>query len=243
MKTWYTIQNELTELNSSLSSGKLPEVYTVPEGYFESFAQTVLQKIKSSNTSASEELETLSPLLAGLSRKMPYSVPEGYFNEINTQLPGITLEESLPEILISAGKSMPYKVPVGYFEELPATVLNNVRPARTSAKVISIGLRWMKYAAAAIIAGVMVVSSIFYFGNRNDGTPSVQSEQWIASQLKNVSIEELEAFINTADISSKTLAQNSSNNAEVRSLLNDVPDSELEKFLKDVPLEVYSGMN
>lgn len=243
MKTWNTIQNELKELNSSLSSEKLREVYAVPEGYFENFAQTVLQRIKS-DVSASEELETLSPLLAGLSKKMPYSVPEGYFNEINTQLTGITSDEVLPSILVKAGKSMPYGVPAGYFEELPNIVLNKIKPTKQPAKVISIGRNWMRYAAAAIVAGVVVVSSIFFFSNKNDGTePSVQSEQWVASQLKNVSDRELEEFIKTADISTTALAQNNTGKTEVRSLLNDVPDVELEKFLSEVPVEVYSDVN
>ena len=243
MKTWNTIQNELKELDSSLSSAKLPEVYAVPEGYFENFAQTVLQKIKSDAASASEELETLSPLLAGLSRKMPYSVPQGYFSEISNQLPGITSDEKLPEVLVKAGKLMPYEVPVGYFEDLPTTILNKVNPMRKTAKVISMNSRWMKYAAAAMVAGIIAISSIFYFGNRKGTEPSVHSEQWIASKLKNVSTKEIEEFINTADINSTALAQRSSGKTEVRSLLNDVPDSELDKFLDEVPLEEYSEMN
>lgn len=244
MKTWNTIQNELKELNSSLSSEKPPEVFAVPEGYFENFAQSVLQRFKSETGSALGELEALSPLLAGLSRKMPYSIPEGYFNNIASQLPAITSDELLPEALMKAGKSMPYPVPADYFEELPATILNRLNPVRKTAKVISMGSRWMKYAAAAVIAGVVTITSIFYFSNRNNGTePSVHSEEWVASKLKNVSNQELEEFINTAGFNSTALAQTSSNKTEVRSLLNDVPDADLEKFLDEVPLEEYAAMN
>ena len=237
MKNWNTIQIELTELNSSLAFSKLPEVYSVPEGYFENFAQSVLQKIEQNNVSASEELETLSPLLAGLSRQMPYTVPQGYFSEISSQIPGITSEEVLPEILVKVGKSMPYAVPADYFESLPSKILAKITPVKQSAKVISFGTpRWMRYAAAAMMAGVITISSIFFFRSKNTD-PSVHSEEWVAKKLKNVSNQELEEFINTADISDAVLAQTpSKNKTEVRTLLNDVPDSELEKFLNDIPM-------
>lgn len=244
MKSWTTIQNELQELNSTLPAQKLPDVYAVPEGYFENFAQTVLQKIKGT-AFVSEELEGLSPLLAGLSRKMPFSVPEGYFNQISESIPAIAADESLPPILIKAGKSMPYKVPAGYFNELSSVILKKISTPKEKAKVISIGSRnWMRYAAAAMIAGVITISSIMYFGKTKTIDPSVQSGEWVAKQLKNVSNQELEEFINTADINATAIAQNEKNgNTEIQKLLKDVPDAELEKFLNELPMDQEIGMN
>jgi hypothetical protein len=53
-------------------------VYTVPAGYFESFASAVLERI-SQEESAQTEIETLSPLLASLKNKETYRAPEGFF--------------------------------------------------------------------------------------------------------------------------------------------------------------------
>ena len=70
MNNWITIQEELRALNSELPLEKGPEIYSVPEGYFENFAALMLQKIKAEQVeSASEEMGALSPLLAGLSKK------------------------------------------------------------------------------------------------------------------------------------------------------------------------------
>jgi hypothetical protein len=57
---------------------------SVPEGYFESFPATMLSKIRAmESNSESNEVEEISPLLAGISRKMPYSVPRGYFENFS----------------------------------------------------------------------------------------------------------------------------------------------------------------
>jgi hypothetical protein len=52
---------------------------------------------------------------------------------------------------------MPYSVPQGYFEGL---VENRTRPA---AKIVSITHRnWFKYAAAAVVTGLIVLSGLIY---------------------------------------------------------------------------------
>ena len=80
MKNRITIQEELKELNSQLPLEKGPELYSVPKGYFEGFAASMLEKVKTDKAvTASDELEALAPFLAGISKKMPFTVPEGYF--------------------------------------------------------------------------------------------------------------------------------------------------------------------
>lgn len=53
----------------------------VPEGYFESLADIMLSKVK--NLEVQEELDTVAPLLNNISKKMPFSIPEGYFEQLN----------------------------------------------------------------------------------------------------------------------------------------------------------------
>ena len=204
------IQSELMELNSSLPFNVKMPVFNVPEGYFESFAEGVLAKIKGKQAvSSSDELAALSPLLAGISRKMPFSVPENYFDEATMSLPSLTLEEPLPEVLSGASKTLPYKVPAGYFEQLPQQVLNRV--VKPKAKVISFNRDWMRYAVAAVLIGIVALSSIVYFSSGNKVDPVKQPEAWIARKLKNVSNQELEK------------------------MLKDVSDTELDAFLSQVP--------
>ena len=75
MKRNETILNELRELNSRLP-GVSENVFSVPKGYFDSLPERMLNRIRNE-----EELQELSPLLAGLSRKMDYSVPNDYFGK------------------------------------------------------------------------------------------------------------------------------------------------------------------
>lgn len=237
MNSRTTIQEELKELNSQLPLEKGPELYSVPQGYFEGFADSVLQRIKAENAvSASEELENLAPFLAAIPKKLPFTVPEGYFSQSADDLSDLVKEENLPEFL-QTGKKMPYTVPVGYFENLPELILRKVSPKE--AKVISIGLhrKWMRYAVAAMVAGIIAVSGIFYFGNKPVDA-ATQPHEWVAKKLKNVPDKELDEFINTADVNSTAIAKTeTSDKTEVRKLLKDIPDEELDEFLNELSID------
>jgi len=230
MNSRIPIINELKELNSNLPSESSPNPYAVPAGYFEGLADAVLAKIK--GESAASEIAELSPFLAGLSRKMPYEVPAGFFGA--TDLSSITKEEELPQILKEL-RTMPYHVPQGYFESFPEMML--ARIAQPKAKVVSMK-RWMRIAAAAVIATVIAVSGYIYFTTPND--ISVDNPEWMAKSLKDVDTKELQEFIQQTDV---TIAQTPkpklapAKKLEVKSLLNDVSTEELESFLEDVPVE------
>lgn len=230
------IQSELMELNSSLPFNVKEPVFDVPEGYFENFAAGVLAKIKGKLTdSVTGEVAEISPLLAGLSRKMPYSLPENYFEQAATELPGLIKDDSLPEILSSAGKSMPYRVPTGYFEHLPEQVA--ARVAAPKARVVQMHprRRWTQFAVAAIMAGVIVLSGVYFFKTKPID-PNSQPEAWVAKKLKNVSFQELEEFIETTPAGiNGTETANNSVSGDVKELLQDVSVNELDNFLSQVP--------
>ena len=118
------ISDELRELNSSLPATAIEPVFTVPEGYFEHFAASVLAKLKAQEPVAvSDELSALSPLLAAIPKKMPYSTPDNYFSELTGGLQSLTNEEVLPTVLRDHSRQMPYEVPAAYFESLPEVIL------------------------------------------------------------------------------------------------------------------------
>jgi hypothetical protein len=61
--------------------------FSVPAGYFDELPALILSKIKNNTNEISAELETAAPLLNTISRKTPYVVPAGYFEQSNFRAP------------------------------------------------------------------------------------------------------------------------------------------------------------
>lgn len=223
------IQDELNELSSILPFENKQPVFTVPASYFENFSAAVWAKIKSQQPNAAEELKTLSPVLAAIPKKIPFSVPENYFQTID--LPAFT--EPVTPLLAEISRRMPYEVPAGYFETLGRNLNHRMRKPLTP--VVSINTRIARYAAAAVVAGLVVMGSFFYFKGNNALDPTRHSEAWVAQKLEKVSNSELETFINTADVNPNGGDLAGQSSREVRNLLSDVSTSELEAFLNEVP--------
>lgn len=227
MKNRKIINDELKSLGIEIPDLAI-EPYHVPEGYFNSLADNILSRVKNLEISAEEEISQLSPLLSGLRKENPYHLPEGYFDENLSSLPYIIAEDQPSAILKLAEQETPYEVPAGYFDSLPQQVLS-----RTSRRtpVISMKRKWMKMAVAAVFAGMIAISGIFYFN-----TPS--SDTNIAKQLKNVPTNELDEFIRTATLTpARDTTQDPGSGADVSLLLKDVSTQEMDAFLNAVPLE------
>lgn len=229
------IQNELNDMHSHLPSHTDQNPFAVPEGYFEGLAASVMSKIKGEQQpSASQEIAELSPLLAGISRSMPYALPSGYFQTTIEELPFLTGEDPNSAILSLVERITPYEVPTGYFDNLPEQVLSKVTP---KAKVVPIvRRRWMRLVAAAMITGIIGFSGYFYFTQKG----RLDVDKPIAAQLKNVSIRELDDFIKTADVASsstETAQRKVADETEVQKMLISVSDRELDAFLSQVPTD------
>src|SRR4030095_12563778 len=169
-----TILNELKDLKSSLGSYSPQNIYTVPNGYFERLPTQILNRIKAlETTDAKDELKYLSPLLSSVSKEMPYAVPAGFFQNLSeVVLKKISEHEdyqtseeeigSLSPLLSSLKNKNPYSVPAGYFEALETKV------EKKETKVISITRRkWYRLAVAAAVIGIVAISGIFLFKNRD----------------------------------------------------------------------------
>ncbi len=80
------IKNELAELNSFLANSGREQVYTLPAGYFDTLAETILKRIRAGKMeNAADEIANLSPLLKSLKGVNPYSVPAGYFENLQVK--------------------------------------------------------------------------------------------------------------------------------------------------------------
>lgn len=64
--------------------------FTVPEGYFHSLTDQVMQRVQGNGINpVQEELAGLSPLLAAIPKQPPFTVPDGYFRQLSATTPVI----------------------------------------------------------------------------------------------------------------------------------------------------------
>lgn len=82
------ILNELNTISQTVANIPRLPVFTVPENYFAEFPGKLMEKIRED---AKIETELLSPLLGGIQKKNPFSVPDGYFSTLEKQLTKSTL--------------------------------------------------------------------------------------------------------------------------------------------------------
>lgn len=244
MNNRQNILQELEELKSMLASAVPANCYSVPAGYFQGLAGQVLSRIKALEvTSATDELNILSASLAGLSKKTVYNVPRGYFEELPgkmlaaVQKPAINKTakeelESISPLLSGLKKEMPYRVPQGYFESSIDT------PAQPETKVISISSRkWFRYAAAAVVAGIIILAGFLYNGNTsgNQAQSLATFEKKLTKEIDKTSDKELDDFLQQFSDAGLTGEEKASAEAdkEVKELLKDVSETELKEFLQE----------
>ena len=238
------ILKELNDLGSELSNYNPQNFYTVPDGYFDELASPVLSRIKALETSdATEELQLLSPLLTQIHREIPFTVPVGYFDGLEEKLmQGIrehadyqTSDEelaSLSPMLSSISKKTPYAAPAGYFESLVNNGMMKNEVKKEEAPVILITRqKWFRFAAAAVLVAFIAISGwMILFSKKVD--PVKNPEAWVAKNTKKISSDEINSFINLAN-EEKSSADNNSANEEIRELMKDVPENEIQNFLNE----------
>lgn len=240
------ISDELKDLNSDLPVSK-NNPNSVPDGYFDGLASSILSKIGSQNSS--DELKTLSPFLASISKQMPYTVPLNYFENTNDAL-AIIMEDEKSPLLSSIGKETPYQVPFNYFQDFSSQLTSKL--FKPEAKVIPMFNRsWVRVAAAAVIGGLLFLTGYNFFAptpsneiaTTNDTTKkeSVIAQKnvqptTIIKEIKSISTKDLETFIKNVDVDDKKhIAKSPSAIKELKEELKDVSDTELDSFLDQIP--------
>ena len=237
------ILQELNELKSSLAAITPQNIYTVPVGYFDGLAAQVLNRIKAMEArNAVEELGYLSPSLSNISKHNLYTVPAGYFEELAEKTMHLIREsndyqtakeelETLSPLLSGLKKTMPYSVPDGYFDSLTEKRNKHV------AKVVSIThRRWFRYAAAAVVTGVIVLAGFIYTNSRNSVDPVEQPYAWVKKSIKKVDKTDIDAFVKLADEDLTNLAAVATSPVkpeEIKELMKDVSDKEIQDFLNE----------
>lgn len=235
-------------------------IYAVPAGYFDGLASQVLSRIKAMEAAnASVELEYLSPMLNNMDKKIPYAVPSGYFEGLAENAMRSVGEssdyqsaaeelETLSPLLGGLKKQMPartghsgwpYSVPQGYFENLAEKIVTEEN--KPAAKVVSFtGRKWFRYAAAAVTIGVVLAIGLVFI-TKEKVTPETNSYAWIKKNVKKVSTENLEQFIEMADTDESVVSADIKTE-EIKELVKDVPQQEIENLLEDASILEDDGV-
>jgi len=237
-----TILKELEELGSVLTNYNPQNIYALPAGYFESLADQILNRIKALEAkNAKEELSFLSPFLSNVSKEIPYSVPAGFFQNLSDDVLKRISEheyhqtseeeiETLSPLLSSLKNKKPYSVPAGYFEVLETKV------EEKETKVISITKRrWYRLAVAALVIGIVAISGLVIFRTKQVD-PNKNPQAWIEKNVdKKVSKNKLDEFVKLAEGESVNVTSEKDDVklAEIKELMKDVPEKEIEDFLND----------
>ncbi len=161
-------------LNNSSPSDNISKrnLQQVPQGYFDSLSDSILAKVKTAHAE-STEVEYDSVLLQSLKGINVFTVPSGYFDaltgsvfsEIRKSYPESAEDElrQISPMLYSIKGENVFTVPRGYFGSLPDLIVAKI--TQEPAKVVTMKKRasWLKYAAAAIVAGIISITSLQIF--------------------------------------------------------------------------------
>jgi hypothetical protein len=222
-------------------------VYQAPAGYFDNLAGNILNRVKAEEADAHlEEPDLSSTLWQQLGKKNPFTVPEGYFDDFSDNIVAgakaiefVNEElENLSPLMISLKTKQVYEVPAGYFDGNAEAILKKLNePA--AAKVISIGFgkKIMRYAAAAVVAGLVVVSG-YFITKTPDQIAATGRKQTALDSLGGVaklSDQDLENFLNintasVADTSTIITTDEEITEKDSKDLLANITDEELQHY-------------
>ena len=214
--------------------------YQAPEGYFQQFPATILQRLKAAEEENSDkELELLSPLLGGLKKNNPFQVPQGYFDEFsgNAVAGAKAIEfvneelENLSPLMRALKEKQLYETPAEYFDAFPAAMLTKAKESGSQAKVISLGSiqRYMRYAAAAAVIGFIAVSAWLYTNRSTIGSlKEPELHQFSDTELQHFVESESTIISEPFTASSEVLTEE-----DIKDLFADISDEELQKYIDE----------
>lgn len=206
------ILNELKTIAPVLAEVEKVNVFRVPEGYFND-----LDKRMSTIVFLSQD-----------EKNYFQKVPAGYFDSLSDKIlsrikeNGQSAEEEIKELspaLHYLKQENVFTIPDNYFDDLSDRIKEKVSPS--AGKVISINRvqKWWKYAAAAVVAGIITVTSFEIYNNGGTGSkmpPYVQlSAQYktpaqLEKGISSLSADEIANYLekNTTILDDESLINN-----------------------------------
>lgn len=226
------IAMELTNIVSAAIAWPVSVPYKVPVGYFDALSEMILERIS-----------------IGLPNKVHvFEVPENYFE----QLPDAILRavrhaevsDELQEVapfLQSIPKTNPYQTYIAPVLDIQAMIAE--KAVTNTGKVIAMpAIRkspWMRFAAAAVMIGVLVTAAFIY--NSNQTIPSIDPDQYaqmdVSDEISKLSEDELTNYLSSAEkLVIATVDRESLQIDElpdVNDRLEDMSDDELKQYLQE----------
>lgn len=208
MYTEQNISEELKSISALIAGIPKVNVFDVPTGYFEGIEDELNARIITDSFADKSEI---------------FSVPQGYFEGLqNSIMDKIRDEENevqaelnaLSPLIAKINKKNIFKVPQGYFDSLAFI-------PKEEAKLISMKSRptIFRYAAAAVITGLLGLGLLNVFNNNSENVSSVPMQ---ASVMKKAN----------------TIIAAGSFDKE----LNSVSDNDIESYLKQSGVDVKAAM-
>ncbi len=169
---------------------------SVPEGYFEHLAGNIMARIIKENLSeVILETHAISSLVAEIGQKNVYQAPQGYFENLTNTILSNTYSlldnevtdetSSISELVAGISNQNVYTVSQGYFNVLHQEVM-----ARLSkpAKIVTMRSRVtaFRYAAAAVITGLVGLSVIFLLNKNNADTTNAVQTAAVLTEAKQI---------------------------------------------------------
>ncbi len=226
METSKEILTELQEIAPELVRGgksRLP--FGVPNGYFSDFSDILMLRIRFEaegfsedsykEISASAEIAGLSPLLAGIQKAGTYQVPGGFFENLKAVIPD---SEKVSNKLVA----------------IPPVTSQNSR-------AISMPVRFIRYAAAACIVGLIGIVTFNMAGRQTITDPikglTTVSDQDMANYLDADDVHWVPGLGQSAEVPATQTASAEFSLSDIRDLMSSVPDDELEQYSSSLPEE------
>ena len=156
------IFDELKAISPFLAAMEKMNVFQVPEGYFSGLNQKILTTV----------------FIHRNEKNNLQNVPEGYFDSLPDKiLSKIKVEKNesateeikvLSPALFYLKEENTFAIPKDYFDDLSDRILDKINGKETKIVSISSVRKWWKYAAAAVVAGVIAVSSLQIFNHASN---------------------------------------------------------------------------
>lgn len=185
---------EITAISPSCAQWPVEVPYRVPACYFETLSEFIL-----------EHLATGLPVKTNV-----YAVPENYFEQLPENLlrairheaVSAELEEVAP-FLKTIPKTVPYTLPAEPMLNLQA-IMEEGKNAQKG-KLVSMPAKkvsvWMRYAVAAVMAGILVTAVFVYTGGSKSATDNLANlaQMDISSEISKLSEDELTTYLSSAE--------------------------------------------
>lgn len=229
------IKEEIQAIAASLAGIGNENSYRVPDNYFEDLADEIISKIQLPYTQT--PLRSPAPAyFEGLAGTILNKIKSnGTIVEEDSDADKELME--LSPLLARVRKVNVYTVPAYYFTNFKVAI----PAAEEKVKVLAMrqSLRWIQYAAAAAIAGIIAIGGIALFrSSGTDGSTQAAFTTNYTSSLSSLSDDAITNYLKDSpadiDITPSVYDDSKINTGNLtEQLLHDISDADIQEYLKE----------